>query len=150
MSDPAGTGTITRAHTGAALSSSINPSSTGQSVTFTASVTVNSPGAGTPTGTVTFEDNDVPIGTGVLNGGGMATFATTGLSEGSHLITAVYGGDNNFTTTTSPVVTQVVSASMLQVATFISMNTGFTASFNRSLDVGTPANPFLNLETLKP
>ncbi|HMF36072.1 MAG TPA: Ig-like domain repeat protein, partial [Isosphaeraceae bacterium] len=66
-----------------------------QSVTFTATVSVNSPGAGTPTGTVTFKDGATVLGTGTLSGG-VATFTrSTPLSAGAHHITAVYGGDTN-------------------------------------------------------
>src|SRR5207249_3170676 len=46
---------VTKADTTTALSSSANPSAVGQAVTFTASVTVTAPGAGTPSGTVTFQ-----------------------------------------------------------------------------------------------
>ena len=58
----------------------------GQLVTFTATVTVNSPGAGTPTGSVTFYDNGASIGTGTLNGvlgnDHDATFTTSALERG--------------------------------------------------------------------
>ena len=39
----------------------------GQSVTFTATVAVSSPGAGQPTGTVTFMDGTTTLGTGTLS-----------------------------------------------------------------------------------
>jgi len=39
----------------------------GQPVTFTATVAAKSPGAGTPTGTVTFKDGSSTLGTGTLN-----------------------------------------------------------------------------------
>ena len=48
------------------LTSDHDPSAFGQSVSFTATVTATSPGAGTPTGTVTFMDGSSPIGTGTL------------------------------------------------------------------------------------
>ncbi len=72
----------------------------GQSVTFTATLAAVSPGAGTSTGAVTFKDGSATLGTGTLSGG-VATFSTASLSVGSHSITAVYGGDTNFTTSTS-------------------------------------------------
>jgi hypothetical protein len=84
------------------VSSSANPSSVNQSVTFTATVTGVS-----PTGTVTFQDGGSTIGTGTL-AGGSTTFSTSTLSVGSHSITAVYGGDSNDNTSTSAAVTQVV------------------------------------------
>jgi hypothetical protein len=68
----------------------------GQSVTFTATITADAPGSGTPTGTVTFLDGTTTLGTGALSGGN-ATFSTSSLSVGTHTITATYGGDTNFT-----------------------------------------------------
>src|SRR5262249_5833260 len=50
--------TVNRAATTVALGSSVNPAVTGQAVTFTATVAAVAPGAGTPTGTVTFQDGD--------------------------------------------------------------------------------------------
>ena len=75
-------------------------------MTFTATVTVQAPGAGTPTGTVTFMDGATTLGTGTLNGAGVATFTTTGLSVGHHNITAIYGGDASFNGSTSNAVDQ--------------------------------------------
>jgi len=80
----------------------------GQSVTFTATVTAKSPGAGTPTGTVTFKDGPSTLGTGTLNGSGQAMFTISTLAVGSHSITASYGGDANFNGSTSSKLTQTV------------------------------------------
>jgi hypothetical protein len=76
------------------LASSANPAVPGQSVTFTATVAVQSPGVGTPTGTVTFKDGTTVLGTGTLSDG-VATFTTTALALGGHSITASYAGDSN-------------------------------------------------------
>jgi hypothetical protein len=104
-----GTLTVTQAGTTIALTasgSSINP---GATLTLTA--TVASATTGTPTGTVSFYDGSTLLGTGTLAAGAsgdVATFSTTALLSGSHTITAVYGGDTNFTassTTTSVSVT---------------------------------------------
>ncbi|MGD0464871.1 MAG: Ig-like domain repeat protein, partial [Tepidisphaeraceae bacterium] len=104
------TQTVDQDGTSSSVSSSANPSVFGQSVTFTATATVtaNVPGSGTPTGTVTFEDGSTTLGTGTLDGSGVATLSTSGLSVGSHSITVVYGGDTNFTTSTSSALTQTV------------------------------------------
>lgn len=76
------------------LSSSVNPSSFGQNVTFVAVVT--SP-AGMPTGTVQFKDNGTDIGPPqTLNASGQASISTSTLSLGVHTITADYNGDLNF------------------------------------------------------
>jgi hypothetical protein len=95
------------AATSTALSSSPNPSTVGQPVTFTATVTPTS-GSGTPTGTVTFMDGATTLVTGTLNASRQASFSTSSLSVGSHSITAVYGGDSNFTGSPSPALIQSV------------------------------------------
>jgi hypothetical protein len=73
------------------LSSSLNPSKSGQAVTFTAAVS-SSNGAPPDGETVTFGDGGVTLGTRNLSGG-IATFATSALAAGAHTITATYGGD---------------------------------------------------------
>ncbi len=80
------------------------------SVTFTATVTGPSGNTTVPTGTVSFLDGTTILGSGTLNGTGVATFSTAALSAGSHSITAVYRGDSNFNGSTSTVLTQVVNA----------------------------------------
>jgi hypothetical protein len=97
----------TKAATTTILASSLNPSTTGASVTFTA--TVSSTTAGTITGTVTFLDGTTSLGTGTL-AGGVATFMTSSLAAGPHSVTAQYGGDPNYAASTSAVVTQTVNA----------------------------------------
>ena len=100
---------VNQAGSATALVSATNPSLFGQSVTFTATVTAAPPASGTPTGTVTFFDGATNLGTGTLNGSGVATFSTTSLAVGTHSITAQYGGDANFGTSTSTPVSQVVN-----------------------------------------
>ena len=72
-----------------ALGSSANPSRFGQGVTFTATLTSVAPGAGTPTGLVSYFDGSVEIGV-TTSSAGASTFTTAGLAVGSHNITAVY------------------------------------------------------------
>jgi hypothetical protein len=79
-------------------------------VTFTATVTSTT--AGTITGTVTFLDGATSLGMGTL-ASGKATLMTSSLAAGSHSITAQYGGDANYATSTSPALTQVVNAAGL-------------------------------------
>jgi len=97
---------VERAVTTTALTSSLNPSTFGQAVTFTVAVT--SP-AGTPTGVVTLLDGTTALGTVPLAVGG-ATLATSGLAVGSHAITAVYGGDASFEGSASAAISQTVNA----------------------------------------
>lgn len=88
------------------LSSSPNPSTLNSSVTFTAAVT--SAVAGTITGMVTFKDGGVTIGSGNLSAGS-ASFSTSSLTQGAHSMTAVYGGDTAFDTSTSSPITHNVN-----------------------------------------
>ena len=83
------------------LQASASLAGIGQTVTLTA--TVASPAVGTPTGTVTFEDNGValPGGSAVPLVAGTAVFSISTLDVGNHEITAVYSGDNNFFASTS-------------------------------------------------
>src|SRR5207302_9258365 len=86
------------------VSSSLKPSVFGQSVKFTATVTANSPGTGTPSGKVTFKDGETAI-TNCSNlslNKGQASCTTSSLSVGSHSITATYGGSSTFLPSTSP------------------------------------------------
>ena len=99
---------VNKGETTTTLVSSTNPSVFGQAVTFTATVSPVAPAAGTPSGTVTFKDGTTPLGTGTLNGAGVATFTTSTLAVGHHNITAVYGGDASFNGSTSNSVDQVV------------------------------------------
>jgi hypothetical protein len=77
-------------------------------VTFTATVNALAPGAGTPSGTVTFKDGTTVLGTGALSSG-QATFSTNALAVGSHSITAVYTADANFNGSTSAALVQKVN-----------------------------------------
>ncbi len=56
---------------------------------------------------VTFMDGSTALGSATLSGG-KARFKTTSLAAGSQAITAVYGGDGNFSTSKSVVLTQTV------------------------------------------
>jgi YVTN family beta-propeller protein len=93
------------------LTGGTNPSTFGQPVSFTASV---SGGAGTPTGVVAFLDGATLLGTQPLNRNGQASLTTTplSLSGGSHPITAVYEGDILYSSSASSILNQVVNQAM--------------------------------------
>jgi hypothetical protein len=112
---------VNTASTKAAVSSSSNPSTSGKPVTFRAAVSVTAPGAGTPTGTVQFFDGKSSLGTAPVLAPAtsasaisapalsVSTITVSTLSAGAHTITAVYNGDSNFGTSTSPALTQTVN-----------------------------------------
>src|SRR5262249_27585445 len=66
---------VAKAASTTTMVSSLNPSTVGQNVTFTA--TVASSTTGIPTGTVTFKDGSTTLGTGSLSSG-QAAFSTAG------------------------------------------------------------------------
>jgi hypothetical protein len=103
------TQSVNQAATATGISSSANPATFGQAVTFTA--TVQPAAGGVPTGTITFFDGGAQIGSGSLSGG-VAQFTAAGgtLATGTHSITARYGGDVNFISSTSGTLAQTVNA----------------------------------------
>jgi hypothetical protein len=107
------------------VTASANPAVVGTTITFTASVQATAPGAGTPSGTVTFKDITTVLGTANLNSAGKATFTSSALAVGTHAITASYAGDTNFTASFSPNVSEVITASVR--ATLVSPATTSTA-----------------------
>lgn len=63
-----------------------------------------------PTGSVTFNDNlGGPLGTVALSGG-VATFSTSSLAMGAHVVTAIYSGDDNLIGQTVATLAQNVNA----------------------------------------
>jgi hypothetical protein len=106
-----------------ALSSNINPSVFGETVTFTATVSVPGPFVDVvQSGTITFLDGTTAIGTGAIDRLGQAKFAISTLAIGSHPIAASYPGvaatggppgsgaaSQGISPAISPVVTQEVA-----------------------------------------
>jgi hypothetical protein len=90
------TQTVNQAGTATAVVSLVDPSVYGQQLTFTASVSTNSPGSGTPTGTITFYSGSTQLGTGTLSGGTASLTTSSLLSVGNHTIKASYSGGTNF------------------------------------------------------
>lgn len=106
--------TVSQASTTTTLTLSDTSPSAFESVTLTATVAAVSPGAGTPTGTVTFFNGTTSLGTATLNSGDVATLAVSSLSIGSDSITAQYNGDTNFTGSTSAATTVVIGTAFEQ------------------------------------
>ena len=81
------------------VASSLNPSVVGQTLTYTATVTVNSAGTGTPSGNIELLDNGTAIGIcggagGVtVNGSGQVTCAVSWPTTATQTITAQYLGN---------------------------------------------------------
>jgi hypothetical protein len=111
---------INRAQPSVTLAVARNPILTGQTETLTGSV--KPPGAGTPSGTVTFLDGTAPLpdGTFTLSTSGSATLSTATLSLGLHTLSVSYSGDTNFLPTQSAGSGVTVnSAALTFVTTFL-------------------------------
>jgi hypothetical protein len=87
------------------VTASKNPALGGVPVSFTATVTTAN--GATATGTVKFLDGTTLLATQTL-AAGVATYTTSSLSVGSHMITAVYSGDTNDVTSTSTVLSESI------------------------------------------
>jgi hypothetical protein len=105
------------------VTSSLNPSVYGQSVTFTATVTSL---GGIPTiATVTFYDGANFIGSSSSNASGIATLSTSALTAGTHNITASYAGAGIYLSSTSGILSQIVNKANATVTV-----TGYTGVYN--------------------
>ena len=113
---------VNKADSAIALSSSSNPAATGAQVTFTATVSAVAPGAGTPSGTVTFREGAKVLGTAGVGAGGVASVIVSDLAEGTHTITADIPAGASFNASTSNAIAQTISAAAA------TLNLGATSS----------------------
>ena len=84
-----------------------------------------------PTGTVTFTDttSGTVLGTANLNGAGVASFVTTGITiNGANTISATYSGDNNYATITSTGTVTVGTLTPTSTALTVSSGTYYVGS----------------------
>ena len=129
------------------LTASATTINAGAALALNAAVSPTS-GTGTPTGTVTFLDGTTTLGTGTL-AKGSAGYSTSSLAAGTHSLTAVYGGDPNFSGSTSSAVTvtvQAVPASFTVSASPASLSITPGQSGTATLSV-TPAGGFAQAVT---
>jgi hypothetical protein len=116
----------------------------GQQVTLTATVTSTA----SPTGSVTFTDNGITLGTPpYMLTNGVASLMTSALPLGSNVITASYGGDaNNLSSTSNPVTVTValqqVAAIPGVITTVIGTGTSGTAGNGSAATSATITTPF--------
>jgi uncharacterized repeat protein (TIGR01451 family) len=136
------------------LHSSANPAAFGQLVTLTATVTGGTGGA--PAGNVTFLDGATMLKTVALDQQGHATFSTSSLGSGSHMITAVYGGSGTFAGSQSSINQVVQPASglgpevtLLQRFGFHEMPTTLVLTFNAPLEAAS-AQDLKNYQIMSP
>jgi hypothetical protein len=129
------------AATSTGLTSSLNPSTFGETITFTA--TVSSPVSGTISGTVTFEDGGNSLDT-VKIVAGKATLKASTLGAGTHSITAHYNGSTNFAPSSSTVVKQKLAKAKTTTALKSSANPakhGAALTFTATVKPAFSGNP---------
>lgn len=92
------------------VSVDINPAQAGGVLTFAAQVQMSAGATadGAISGTVTFSDGAVQMGTATLDATGKATLPTSTLAVGTHNIVARYVGNTNYAASASPAVSEVV------------------------------------------
>jgi hypothetical protein len=120
------------------LSSSLNPSTAGSNVTFTATVRA---AAGTPAGNVVFLANNTPFSTNALDGGGVAQASTASLPAGTNTIAAQYAAQGNYQASNksrTQVVATSVPGSQTNVIAGVARDTNgtFTLTFQGTPGVG--------------
>jgi hypothetical protein len=103
---PATTISVSQATSTTSLTSSMNPSTGGQTVKFIAAVSPLN--GGVPAGTVTFLSGGTAVGTVILSPG-TASLNYSELTIGTHSITAAYNGSANVSGSTSAAVSQLVN-----------------------------------------
>jgi hypothetical protein len=92
------------------ITSSLNPSLFGKSITFNASLIPSFPGHLPPaSGNVQFNEGAARLGSGAPDASGAATFATTALNTGTHAVSASYPGDSNYIPRSFPALSQLVN-----------------------------------------
>ncbi len=96
--------TVDKAATTTALTASTTTPRSGQTITFTAAVSVLAPGAGTAGSPVTFMDGATTLAT-VAPVGGTARFTTAMITAGSHDFSATSTGGPSYLPSTSPTLT---------------------------------------------
>ncbi|HVP65992.1 MAG TPA: Ig-like domain repeat protein [Anaeromyxobacteraceae bacterium] len=131
------------------VSVSPNPSTYGQGVTIAVTVAGNS--VATPTGTVQFVVDGATVASASLASNGTASYATTALGGGSHVISVVYSGDANYAGLNLVASKQTVNGAATTTTLTSSANpiyekTALTFSAVVSSAVGTPSGTvtFLN------
>ena len=114
------------------LTSSRNPAAFGHNIVLTA--TSSDPLA---TGSVTFQDGPVTLGSATMVSGVARLFTST-LSVGSHTLTAAYGGDQNNLTGTSASMVQVINQGIPAAIALTSSANPATLSQNVTLTATEP------------
>jgi FtsP/CotA-like multicopper oxidase with cupredoxin domain len=128
------TQTVNKTATATVVVSSLNPSTVGNTVTFTATVSPS-----TATGTVLFTVDGGT--TSVPLSAGQASISTSGLGIGAHAVVATYSGDAAFLGSTSPTLTQTVGSALRATTTIVTSNRSPAANLGQSITFTATVRP---------
>ncbi len=133
---------VNKAVTSTAVESTSQVSVFGQAVTISATVSVTAPGAGAPTGTLTFKDGGTVLGTAQVNSASNFRGSVTvdDLTVGQHVITVEYDGDDDFAGSSGTLV-QKVQRAQTSVVVSSSLNpapSGSPVAFTATVDPVAP------------
>lgn len=117
----------------------------GQDVTFTATVAANSPGAGSPAGTVVFTDGSAVIGSAPLSAGTATLTVALSPAGQAHSIVASYGGSAGYGTSASSAVSESVQqaapvTTLIATADFVG-KTAKRVTFQVTVQAATSGGP---------
>lgn len=132
------------------IASQANPAPIGQTLTLVASLSVVSPGAGTPTGSVTFVNGSTTLGTEPVSpttGQAVIVVNPNQLTTGLNAITAHYSGDSNFNPIVSstfdqyygPVATTTVVATAVSSSVYGQVVGIYAAAYPTTSQFGSPS-----------
>ena len=126
---------VVKATVGLALVSSQSPAGYRTAVNFTATV-IN-----TATGMVIFMANGLAFSTNTLSGGSATSLSIANLLPGTNVITAVYGGDNNYLSN-SNTFSQVVTA----LTRYEAENSAYTGAITVGTNALASGGKYLNMQ----
>lgn len=108
--------TVTMSKRPTSVSLSLSPSTIYVDGSSTATATLTQSSTPMSGATLTFKDGSTTLGTGTTNNNGVATYTISGLSSGSHSITATYDGNSTYDSSTSTAQTLTVQSHSYSVA----------------------------------
>ena len=147
-------GALTIVHGSVAVGFTTGPQPSGfdQPLVLTASVAPAAPAVGNPSGTVTFFDGTVMLGTVPLGPAGTASLTTGGLDAGTRTIEARYNGDASFApgvaTTSHVVMTAAQTPSITITSSRNPSNTGQSVTLTANVSAGTGVVEFYDGATM--
>jgi len=114
----------------------------GDPVTLTATVASATAGGATPTGTVSFVDGAIALGSVDVSAGGVAALTTTALVDGINTITATYNGNNVYTPSApAKVIVNVNGPGLLPINTATALTSAIAGTKIHANTVITLMNP---------